>query len=58
VAALPEHLRVLEDLFLVFPFDFFGDVLDVVAAVLLVQTDELATEFSIFFFVTDTRQIS
>jgi hypothetical protein len=58
VAALPEHLRVLEDLFLGFPFDFFGDVLDVVAAVLLVQTDELATEFSIFFFVTDTRQIS
>ena len=41
VAAFPEHLGVLHDLILTLALDLLRDVLDVVAAVLLVQTDEL-----------------
>ena len=41
VAALPENLGVLHDLVLSLALDLLGNVFDVVAAVLLVQADEL-----------------
>jgi hypothetical protein len=41
VAPLPEHLGVVEDLVRGLALDLLRDVVDVVAAVLLVQADEL-----------------
>lgn len=41
VASLPEDFWIFHNFFLRFSLDFFGDVLDVVAPVLLVQADEL-----------------